>query len=562
MLAITSRSCSPVAEERTGRAAFLVGAGIFASRIAGLVRQRIFAHYLGASLANDAFQGAFRIPNLLQNLFGEGVLSASFIPEYAGTLARGENREADELAGAVFGALSIVASVIVLIGVAAAPQLVGILAGGGSTFGALVRPFQGILPAAFLKWLVVTGASPREEALTITLVRILFPGAALLVFSAWCLGVLNGHRKFLVSYMAPLAWNAVMIAALLIFGPRRGPFDLVVIVAWASVLGSAGQFLVQLPVVARVAPTVRPNFHFGLPSVRRVFRQFSAAFLGRGVVQISAFVDLALAYHLPVGTVSSLAYAQNLYLLPGSLFGMSVSAAELPAMSSAMGTESEIAAQLRVRLNAGMERIAFFIVPCVVAFLVLGDIVTGAFLQTGKFTRGNTIWVWEILIGSTVGLLASTLGRLDSSTYYALRDTRTPLKFAIVRIVLTTVLGVVFAFWAPGWLGLDPKLGAAGLTASAGIAGWVEFALLRRGLTRRIGRTGLKARYVISLWIPALVAAALGSAFRVVIPTSKPLLLAGFSLTTFGMAYILLGSYMRIPEALLITSKLRRRAGV
>lgn len=551
-----------MAEEQTGRAAFLVGTGIFASRLAGLVRQRVFAHYLGASLANDAFQGAFRIPNLLQNLFGEGVLSASFIPEYAGTLARGDRKAADELAGAVFGALSIVASIIVLAGVVAAPQLVGVLAGGGSTFGALVKPLQGILPAEFLKWLVVTGASPREEALTITLVRILFPGAALLVFSAWCLGVLNGNRKFLVSYMAPLAWNAVMIAALLAFGPRRGPFDLVVIVAWASVIGSAAQFLVQIPIVARVAPTVRPNFRFGLPSVRRVFRQFSAAFLGRGVVQISAFVDLALAYHLPVGTVSSIAYAQNLYLLPGSLFGMSVSAAELPAMSSAMGTDSEIAAQLRRRLNAGMERIAYFIVPCVVVFLALGDIVTGAFLQTGAFTRANTVWVWEILIGSTVGLLASTLGRLDSSTYYALRDTRTPLKFALVRIALTTVLGALFAFQVPGWLGLDPKLGAAGLTASAGIAGWVEFALLRRGLTRRIGRTGLKARYVISLWIPALVAAALGSIFRLLIPTSRPLLLAAFSLTTFSVVYIVLGAYMRIPEALLITSKLRRRAGV
>lgn len=551
-----------VAEERTGHAAFLVGAGIFASRIAGLVRQRVFAHYLGASLANDAFQGAFRIPNLLQNLFGEGVLSASFIPEYAGTLARGEKKEADELAGAVFGALSIVASIIVLIGVLGAPQLVGVLAGGGSTFGALVRPLHGIIPASLLRWLVVTGASPREEALTITLVRILFPGAALLVFSAWCLGVLNANRKFLASYMAPLAWNAVMISALLIFGPRRGPFDLVVVVAWASVLGSAAQFLVQLPIVMRVTPAIRPNFRFRLPSVRRVFRQFSAAFLGRGVVQISAFIDLALAYHLPVGTVSSLAYAQNLYLLPGSLFGMSVSAAELPAMSSALGTESEIAAQLRDRLNAGMERIAYFIVPCVAAFLALGDIITGAFLQTGAFKRSNTVWVWEILIGSTVGLLASTLGRLDSSTYYALRDTRTPLKFAMIRIALTTVLGVVFAFEVPKWLGLDPKLGAAGLTASAGIAGWVEFALLRRGLTRRIGRTGLKARYVINLWIPALVAAALGSVFRLIIPTSRPLVLAAFSLTTFGLVYIMLGAYMHIPEALLITSKLRRRAGV
>ncbi len=551
-----------MAEERTGRAAFLVASGIFASRLAGLVRQRIFAHYLGASLANDAFQGAFRIPNLLQNLFGEGVLSASFIPEYAGALARGEKREAQDLAGAVFGALALVASVIVLLGVVAAPQLVGILAGGGSTLETFIRPFSGILPESFLHWLKATGATPAEEALTTNLVRILFPGAGLLVFSAWCLGVLNANRRFLVSYMAPLAWNAVMIIALLVYGPRRSADGLVVAVAWASVLGSAAQFLVQLPSVRRVAPGIVPNFHFGLPSARRVFRQFSSAFLSRGVVQISAFVDLALAYHLPIGTVSSLAYAQNLYLLPGSLFGMSVSAAELPAMSSALGTSDEIAAQLRVRLNAGMERIAFFIVPCVIAFIALGDIVTGAFLQTGAFKRANTVWVWEILIGSTVGLLASTLGRLDASTYYALRDTRTPLKFALVRIALTTVLGVIFAFQLPGWLGLDPKLGAAGLTASAGIAGWVEFILLRRGLTRRIGRTGLKARYVGLLWVAGLGAAAVGSAGRLVVPTSRPLLLAALALTSFGVAYLALASLLRIPDATMIVSKLRWRSGV
>lgn len=549
-------------EERAGRAAFLVGSGIFASKIAGLIRQRIFAHYLGASLANDAFQGAFRIPNMLQNLFGEGVLSASFIPEYAGTLARGQKREADELAGAVFGALVLVASVIVLAGVLAAPQLVGVLAGGGSTLGAMIRPFVGILPKSFVTWLAATGATPTEEALTTTLVRILFPGAGLLVFSAWCLGVLNTHRKFLVSYMAPLAWNGVIIAALLIYGPSRSPSGLVIAVAWASVIGSAGQFLVQLPSLRRVAPAIVPNFHFGLPGVRRVFKQFSSVFLSRGVVQISGFIDLALAYRLPIGAVSSLAYAQTLYILPGSLFGMSVSAAELPAMSSALGTEEEIAAQLRVRLNAGMERIAFFIVPCVIAFLALGDIVTGALYQTGAFKRDNTIWVWEILIGSTVGLLASTLGRLDSSTYYALRDTRTPLKFALIRIALTTVLGVICAFKLPGWLGVDPKLGAAGLTASAGIAGWVEFILLRRGLTRRIGRTGLSVKYVVRLWIAGLGAALLASGARFVVPTSRPLVLALLALGTFSIAYGLFGVGLGVPEAKMLAAKLRRRSGV
>ena len=403
---------------------------------------------------------------------------------------------ADQVAGAVLGALALVASVVVLVGVLAAPYLVDVLAPG----------FR----------------EPTRD-LAVTLVRILFPGAALLVFSAWCLGILNSHRKFLISYLAPVAWNVVMIGALVLFGPHRQLDHLAVVLAWASVIGSGAQFCVQLPMVLRMTGHIVPNLRVHLPAAQRIFSTFTSAFLSRGVVQISAYVDLALASYLPMGTVSSLAYAQTLYLLPGSLFGMAVTAAELPAMSSALGTPEEIAAYLRERVNAAMQRIAFFIVPCVVAFIVLGDVIVASLLQTGRFHRADTVWVWEILIGSALGLLASTLGRLDSSAYYALRDTKTPLKFAVARIVLTTLLGVLFAFVMPRWLGLNPRLGAAGLTASAGIAGWIEFVLLRRGLTRRIGRTGLSMRYVSTLYAAALVAAALASACRLIVANTHPL---------------------------------------
>lgn len=523
-------------EERTGRAALLVGAGIFTSRVVGLVRQRVIAHYLGASAVNDAFQTAFRIPNVLQNLLGEGVLSASFIPEYAGTLARGDRRTADALAGAVFSALALIAAVTVAVGVLAAPAIVRLVAGGGKT--------------------------PEQFALFVQLVRILFPGAALFVFSAWCLGVLNSHRRFLLSYMAPVAWNLSMIAALLIFGRMLAPARLVLVVAWASVVGSAAQVAVQLPTVVRVARGIRPNMGFHLPEVRSVFRQFTSVVLSRGVVQLSAFIDLGIANRLPIGTVSLIGFAQNLYLLPGSLFGMSVSAAEIPAMSSALGTPDEIAALLRRRLNAGMERIAFYVVPCVIAFLALGDIVTAAYLQTGRFTRADTIATWQILAGSTVGLLASTLGRLDASTYYALRDTRTPLRFAVMRIVVTTVLGIVAAFWLPRWLGVDARFGAVGLTASAGLAGWLEFIMLRRGLNRRIGRTGLRPRYVALLWVAGLAAALVASAARLLVTPDRTLVLAGIALPTFGIVYVALAVVLRVPEAQLITAKLRARARV
>src|SRR5213078_4743571 len=138
------------------------------------------------------------------------------------------------------------------------------------------------------------------------------------------------------------------------------------------------------------------------------------------------------------------------------------------------------------------------------AFVALGDVVAAALLQTGRFTHSDALYVWGILAGSGVGLLASTLGRLYSSTYYALRDTRTPLNYAIVRVALTTVLGYLFAIPLPRLLGIAPEWGVAGLTASAGLAGWVEMFLLRATLNARIGKTGLPASYIAQLWGSAI----------------------------------------------------------
>ncbi len=207
---------------------------------------------------------------------------------------------------------------------------------------------------------------------------------------------------------------------------------------------------------------------------------FIPVFFSRGVVQISAYIDAMLASLLPVGAVAALFNAQVLYTLPVSLFGTAISAAELPAMSSIAASETEVAAYLRQRLNRGLQDIAFWIVPSAMAFLAFGDVVAGVLLQTGRFSQADTRYVWAILAGSAVGLLASTMGRLYSSTYYALRDTRTPLRYAIIRVLLTAVLGYIAALWLPPLLGIPLRWGAAGLTASAGLAGWLEFALLRR----------------------------------------------------------------------------------
>ncbi len=521
----------PQAERSSGRSAFLVGAGILISRLVGLVRQRVFAHYFGTSAAGDAFSAAFRIPNFLQNIFGEGALSASFIPVYAKLLAHDDEEEAAHVANAVLGVLALVVSMIVLAGVLTTPYIISAIAPG----------FKG-----------------ETRELTIRLVRILFPGAGLLVLSAWCLGVLNSHHRFFISYTAPVAWNLAMIVSLVVFGRKVGQFPLAEYVAWGSVIGSALQFGVQLPTVFRLVRRLRPVIDLASVHVRTIVRNFFPVFMSRGVVQISAFVDAVLASFLPEGSVVALTYAQSLYTLPVSLFGMSVSAAELPAMSRAIGNTEQVAEVLRQRLDDGLQRIAFLIVPSSMAFLALGDVIAAVLYQTGQFKHDASIFVWGILAGSTVGLLASTLGRLYSSTYYALHDTRTPLRYAIVRVALTTVLGYLFALPLPVALHINPKWGVAGLTASAGIAGWVEFALLRRTLNRRIGKTGLAGSYVIKLWLAALVAAGIGWELKLMVGNLHPIPMAAVVLGGYGVSYFAITSALGISTSQAIVGRLFR----
>jgi putative peptidoglycan lipid II flippase len=508
--------------EGTGRHAFLVAAGILLSRLAGLVRQSVFSRYFGLSDAADAFNAAFRIPNFLQNLFGEGVLSASFIPVYARLLAEGDEEEADRVAGAVFAILALTVSVLVGLGVLCAPLLIGAIAPG----------FHG-----------------AKRELTIQLVRILFPSIGLLVLSAWCLGILNSHRKFFLSYTAPVAASVVQIATLIAFR-HQGQATLAVTLAWGSVAGSGLQFGVQMPTVLRLVRRLRPRLETAPGNIREVIRNFGPVFVSRGVVQISAYIDSLLASLLGRGAVAALFTAQTLNSLPVSLFGMAVSAAELPAMSSILGDEAEVAAYLRQRLNSGLRRIAFFVVPSAMAFLALGDVVTGLLFQNGEFKHRDSIYVWGILAGSAVGLLASTLGRLYSSTYYALRDTRTPLRFAVIRVTLTGGLGWLCAM-PLGW-------GVPGLTASAGVAGWVEFALLRRALNRRIGKTGLNASLTLRLWTAALMAAAAAWSIKMALGTARPRVDGAAILAVYGVTYFAVTYALQVEESAGVLKRMAR----
>jgi putative peptidoglycan lipid II flippase len=321
------------------------------------------------------------------------------------------------------------------------------------------------------------------------------------------------------------------------------------------------QFAVQLPTVLVLLKRVRVALGLTNSHVRTVLKNFVPVFVSRGVVQISAFVDAWLASWLGTGAVAALGYAQSLYTLPVSLFGISVSAAELPEMSSTVGEHSEVAEKLRARLDAGLRQIALFIVPSVVALFSLGDVMVGALYQNGKFGRADTVYVWAIIAGSAVGLLPSTFGRLYASTFYALHDTRTPLRFAVLHVVLATVLGYLFALPLPPALGVDVRWGVVGLTLSAGLAGWAELLLLRRRLNARIGRTGLSLPYALKLWAAAAVSACAAWGLKLLFGAVHPIILAVLVLTPFGLLYFALTSLWGLPESRAVVGRFTRLLG-
>ena len=520
------------ARGKSGKNAAMVGAGIFTSRLFGLVRERVFAYYFGNSDAADAFKAALKIPNLLQNLFGEGALSASFIPVYARLLGANNKEEADETARVIGSILIVAMALLVLAGILTTPLLVGLIAPG----------FTG----------------DKREA-TIDMARIIFPCIGVLVLSAWCLGILNSHRKFFLPYAAPVLWNIAIICALVGFGGRLHSYSLAEIAAWGAVAGSLLQFGVQVPSVLCLIERFRFKINVSSEHIRAILKNFIPGVATRGVNQISGYIDTVLASFLPMGAVAAMSYAQTIYLLPISLFGMSIANAELPEMSRQTGTPETVAVLLRARLDKAARRVAFFVVPSTVAFLALGDSTANLLFQTGNFTREDGVYVAAALAGSTIGLLAATLGRLYMSAFWAIRDTRTPFRFAALRVALTAGLGWLLAFPIPELLGIHPRMGLVGLTASAGIAAWIEFTLLRTTLNRRIGKTGLPAAVLAKFWGAALCAVIVAFSVKQW-TTAMPALASGIAVfALYGAVYFAAAMVLKIPEAAHILSVIRAR---
>lgn len=513
------------------RSARWVAAGILLSRIAGLARQVITGAYLGTSDVASAFTVALRMPNVLQNLLGEGTLSASFIPVYAKLLEEGREEEAGRVAGAVFALLFALAGALALCGIFLAPLLVRILTPGYA-------------------------GRPELAALTVTGIRIIFPMTGILVLSAWALGILNSHRRFFISYVAPVFWNAAIIGTLVAFGGRLSAERLMTALAWGALLGGVFQLVIQLPWVLTLERRLRIGWHTGLAEVRAVVRQAGPAILGRGSVQLSGWIDLFLISFLWEGAASTLGYAQTFYLLPISLFGMSVAAAELPELSRLYGTPH---AALQQRLNSGLRQIAFLVTPSFIGYLVLGDILVAGLMQWRSFTAQDTLIVYLTLAGFSIGLLPSTASRLFSSSFFALRDTKTPAWYALVRVALTALLGGGLMLLCERFVVQNRPLGVMGLALGGGVAAWVEWGLLRRALSNKIGAVRTGAGPLARMFAAALVAALVARGVAFFLPPLPTLLLTALILPLFGGLYFAVARLLGLQEAAAMLGRFGRR---
>jgi putative peptidoglycan lipid II flippase len=472
------------------------------SRVFGLVRERAVAHFLGVGMHADVLATALRGPNLLQNLLGEQALSASFIPVYTRLCAEGKRDEAGRLAGAVFGLLTVVAALWSLLGIT------------------LARPFVTLIAAGFLR-------DARFE-LAVSAVRYMFPMTGFLLVSAWALGVLNSHRKFLLPYLAPVAWNACIIGA--VWWLRGGDKPALLQAACVGALcGGALQFFVQLPsALSSLGGLTWPGRD--VPGLRAVLSALGPAVAGRGVLQLSAYLDIVLASLLNPGAVAALAWAQRLYMLPISLFGMSIAAAELPDLSA---MDPSARARFQERVGTSLTGMLRLVVPSTVAYLALGPLVVGGLYRSGDFGADAQHLVTAVLAGYALGLPASAASRLLQNAYYALGDTKTPAVIAAKRVGLSLGVAVATMFWLDRFAIGHLSLGALGLALGASAGAWYEVNRLLCALPR------LQRPPVRGFILCSVAAAALAALVWWALPSWHVLWQAAVVLPTYAAAYLL-----------------------
>jgi len=430
-----------------------VASATFLSRVLGLVREQVFAHLFGATMAADAFFAAFRIPNLLRDLFAEGALSSAFVPVFKRELKDGGKEAAFELAQVCFTVLTIILGVIVVAGIFLSPFLVKIMTPGFDKVAGKIE-------------------------LTAQLTAVMFPFLLLVALAALVMSILNSFDRFGIPALAPALFNLGTIAAAYLICPymERPIFGMAI----GVLLGGAGQLAIQLPSLHRLGFRFRFAPHFAHQGLLAIGRLIAPMIGGLAAGRVNIFVNTLLASILATGSVSYLTYSYRIMHLPLGIIAVALGTVALPK-ASALAADNDVEG-LAATFYRAVQLCFFLVMPVAAFFVVCGDEVVGLLYEHGRFNAVDTYNTYQALIWFSIGLIGFAGVRVTAPIYYAIKDAVRPMRYSIVSVVVN--LAANFA--------LIPFLGFAGLALATGLGGLVNFGLLLYNLPRAIPSIHLK----------------------------------------------------------------------
>jgi len=454
---------TPITDNRSGltddrqkvaRSTTLVSSATFVSRLFGLVREQIFAFLFGAGFATDAFVAAFRIPNLLRDLFAEGALSAAFVPVFTDHLINKDKKAAFRLGNLVLNALLVIVGAVVIAGILATPLIVDVIAPG----------FDSV---------------PGKTGLTALMARIMFPFLLIVSLSAVAMGMLNSLHHFGVPAFAPVLFNLGMIAAGFVVCPLFDPP--IIGMAIGVLLGGLGLWGFQIPTLRKEGYRYRPELSFRDPGVRRIMALMTPAVFGLASTQINIFVNTVIASYLSQGSISYLNYSYRLMYFPLGVFGVAVATVTLPVVS-AYAAKKDVPSVLST--CASSLKLVFFLTLPSIFFLSAGaKPIISLLYQHGAFKYADTVFTSQALVFYCVGLFAYASVRVMAPVFYAMGDTRTPVKAGVLAVAINIALNLAF---------MKP-LGFRGLALATSLSAMVNMFTLLILLRRRIGPLDVRA---------------------------------------------------------------------
>lgn len=513
---------------RVAKAAGIVGMATMLSRIFGFIRDMVVAAFFGAGLHTDAFFVAFRIPNLLRRLLGEGSLTASFVPVFTEYMKVRSKDAALELAHIAFTILSVILVVVSILGIIFSPAIITVMAPG------------------FVH-------TPSQFELAVFLNRIMFPYIFFISLVALCMGILNSLRHFAAPALSPVILNLSMIGAAFCL---RGFFEQpIVALAIGVLIGGVLQLAMQRPFLRKMGVSLRFNFKFNHPGIKQMGRLLIPTLIGSGIYQINIFVGTILASLLPKGSVSFLYYADRIVELPLGVFAIAVGTATLPSFSSQV-VKGDME-DFKRTISFSMRLILFITIPASVALIALREPILSVLFQRGAFSAQSTILTAQALLYYTLGLWAFSIIRVIDSAFFSLQDRRSPLKAAVVALIVNIACSVTLMF----------PLKHGGLALATSIASAVNVIMLMVILKKKIGSFLLKDFYISFMKTTMASLAMLGTVALIFVflpwnttaPFKERLLFLTASISAGIVIFFLTAHLIRCPEMTAITTVIKRK---